>query len=397
MTTGLDHVEALRWDPPGPGSWQLLADHYPRPITAAMAPFLDVWSRETTAFMKNVGMPLKEARMATVNGLPYLTFIVAGGGKRPPPPWVMKLAMRVVPSLRRAEKRLAEVFEERPWVAGIAQWYDADRAAALDRMVAITRLDIAALDDAELADHVRHCEREVLRSAGEHIALHGHDSVAPGLFAVRAMKLGLDLQTTTGLLRGASPASRGTSPELEALRAAVAGRSAASLEDLAALGPEVAGALDAFLELHGWRIVDGYDVDCVTLGEVPSLVLALALAPPIEQVDDFGERLDQARASIPAGRRAEFDQLRRDLDEARSAYGVRDDNSGILIAWAGGAPQTCAARMRPPPRRARPVARCQPGHRGDSGRTGRSTARRAARRQRCLDGAGSAPKLASRS
>ena len=81
MTTGLDHAEALRWDPPGPGSWQLLADHYPRPITAAMAPFLDVWSRETTAYMKNVGMPLEEARMATVNGLPYLTFIVAGGGK----------------------------------------------------------------------------------------------------------------------------------------------------------------------------------------------------------------------------------------------------------------------------------------------------------------------------
>jgi rifampicin phosphotransferase len=336
MTTELDHPQVLRWDPPGPGSWELLADHYPRPITAAMVPFLDVWSRETTTFMKNVGMPLEAARMATVNGLPYLTFIVAGGGKKPPPPWVMKLAMRVVPSLRRAEKRLAEVFEQRPWVAGIAQWYDVDRAAALDRMLAITRLDVEALDDAELADHVRHCEHEMLRSAGEHIALHGHDSVAPGLFAVRAMELGLDLQTATGLLRGASPASRGTSPELEALRAAVAGRSAASLEELAALGPEVAGALDAFLELHGWRIVDGYDVDCVTLGEVPSLVLALALAPPAEHVDDFDERVAQARAAIPAGRRAEFDELRRDLDEARSAYGVRDDNSGILVAWAVG-------------------------------------------------------------
>jgi rifampicin phosphotransferase len=336
MTTEVDSVSALQWEPPGPGSWELLADHYPRPITAAMTPFLDVWSNETTAFMKNVGMPLERARMATVNGLPYLTFIVPGSGKKAPPPWVMRLAMRVVPSLRRAEKLLAAVFEERPWVEGIAQWYEVDREAAFDRMLSTTRLDIDALDDAALAEHLLSCEAETFRSAGEHIALHGHDSVAPGLFAVRAMELGLDLPTATGLLRGASPASRGTSPELESLRAAVAGRTAGSLVELRALGPEVAGALDAFMEVHGWRIVDGYDVDCVTLGEVPSLVLALALAPPSEQIDDFPERLAQARAMLPFDRRTEFDELRGDLDEARAAYGVRDDNSGILIAWSVG-------------------------------------------------------------
>jgi rifampicin phosphotransferase len=336
MTIEVERADVLQWDPPGPGSWELLADHYPRPITAAMVPFLDIWSTETTAFMKNVGMPLEAARMATVNGLPYLTFIVAGGGKKPPPRWVMTLAMRVVPSLRRAEKRLAQVFEERPWVAGIAQWYDVDRPAAIERMLTLTRLDLDAFDDAELADHLVRCEAEMFRSAGQHIALHGHDSVAPGLFAVRAMELGLDLQTATGLLRGASPASRGTSPELEALRAAVAGRHAGSLDELVALGPDVRDALETFLDMHGCRIVDGYDVDCVTLGEVPSLVLTLATASPSEHVDDFAERLEQARASLPPARRAEFDALRGDLDEARAAYGVRDDNSGILVAWAAG-------------------------------------------------------------
>jgi rifampicin phosphotransferase len=322
-----------------------LADHYPRPVSAAMAPFMDVWSRETTAFMRNVGMPIEQARMAAVNGLPYITFAMAGGsGRKPPPPWVMKLAMKVVPSLRRAERRLTAVLAERPWVEGIAQWYDVDRPNALARMRGLAEVDPDALDDHALAAHLRQVRSVVFEAAAHHIALHGFDSVPPGLFAAQAMELGMELPVVMGLLRGASPASTGNSPELDTLRAAVAGRRATTLDELADLGPEVAEALHEFLLVHGGRLIDGYDVDCATLAEAPSLVVALATATSDDApattiddtADDFPERLRAAREGLPPDQRARFDAMRTELDQARTAYGVRDDNSGILIAWPVG-------------------------------------------------------------
>ncbi|MCC5953861.1 MAG: hypothetical protein JJU45_17340 [Acidimicrobiia bacterium] len=324
--------QPLEWTPPGPGSWELAADHYARPVTTAMLPFLDVWSEASTAWMLDVGLPIRSASMRPVNGLPYVNIDDGSGGRTPPPPWVMRVAVKLMPSMRRAERRLSEVFSQRPWVAGLAAWYEEGRAAATTRMLRLARTDLAALDDRELATHIEGVAAEVMASGREHIRMHAHDSVPAGLFVVTAMDFGLERGEALALLAGSSPASTGQSDELLTLRRAVDGRPARSLDELRDLGPEVADALDDYLAHHGARVVDGYDIDALTIGELPDMVLALATAP-ISEPKDQGAATDAARSLIPAECRSTFD---RQLADARAAYGARDDNGGILVAWPTG-------------------------------------------------------------
>jgi hypothetical protein len=153
MSPVTDTPVALRWDPPGPSSWSLAADHYPRPVTAAVAADLNVWGEATTAYLHDLGVPIAVARMEAVHGLPYVAMIPHGRpGAVPPPDWILRLAVRVVPSLRRAERRLAEVLRDCPWNEGavLTAW----PAGLLRRamLAAGARLvEHGVLDDADLA------------------------------------------------------------------------------------------------------------------------------------------------------------------------------------------------------------------------------------------------------
>lgn len=111
---------------------------------------------------------------------------------------------------------------------------------------------------------------------GEHILLHAHDVLPPGLFVIAAQRWGLTRDAATALLTGSSPASTGCSDELTRLRDATAGHTVTTLHELSALGPEAAAALDEFLLIHGWRLIDGYDVDASCLAEHPELIVSLA-------------------------------------------------------------------------------------------------------------------------
>jgi pyruvate,water dikinase len=319
------------WEPPAKGSWTLAADHYPRPVTAAVAPLMHVWSNASTEYFRSLGLPVTSARMELVNGLPYVS-MGGGGPQKPPPPWLMNMMVRLMPSMRRADRRLSAVLTERPWIAGVAQWYSTDRPAAITGLRALTEAQPDSLDETGLAVHLETVDGELRSRMRQHILLHAHDTLPPGLFVVAARKWGIAQEEATALLTGASPASTGSSDELTRLRAATAGQPVATIDELRALGPETSSALDEFMLIHGWRLIDSYDVDGSCLAEHPELIVSLATAAP-RRHDDHAERRAAARAKVPEGERAEFDRL---LDEGRAAYGLRDDNGGILIAWPGG-------------------------------------------------------------
>ncbi len=323
--------DELRWDAPGPGSWELVADHYPRPITACLQEFGATWSEASTRWMQDVGLPIERATMANVNGFAYVS-IDAGGNGPAPPAWLMPVLVKLVPSLRRAERRLRTVFRERPWREAIANWYGRDRDRAIARMLALGTIDVSELDDAALAAHLDACFAELMQSAREHLAMHAHDTFPAGLFILDCIEWGVDQSDALDLLTGSSPASRAASAELDELRSAVAGRKAEDLDAVRAFGPDVRAALDRYLERYGDRIIDGYDIDSATIREHPELVVRLATVP-LSRVSVDNARATTARLRIPAPQRAEFDER---LEEARAAYGVRDDNSGILIGWPAG-------------------------------------------------------------
>ena len=108
-----------------------------------------------------------------------------------------------------------------------------------------------------------------------------------------------------------------------------------SLEQVRALGPEAADALESYLRHHGgWVMAD--DIDAPTLRELPHLVVE-SINQRRQGSGDEGPAIDAARQgcldALGAGDQAEFERLR---TNAQRAYAALDDNSGVLAAWPAG-------------------------------------------------------------
>lgn len=327
-----------RWEPPGPGSWEVAADHYSRPVTAVMRDWPAVWSRATTDMLHELAIPIDAAEMALVNDIPYIAFHAKGN--HVPPRWVFRILLAVVPQMRRCEKALDRAFNDRYWLAHARHWYEVDRPAIVASQRELTRVDPDELDDAALAAHLRLVEHRMFDHGYRHLAMGMPDMLAVGLFVASCEDWGIAPADALGLLAGSSPASTGRHPELEHLREVIARHTVAgsatstTLDDIRALGDDARTALDHYLEVHGHRVVDGYDVDCATLAERPDLVMQLATTPDLGRpYSTRDEATASARARIPAAARDDFDRM---LADARAAYGVRDDNNGILVGWAVG-------------------------------------------------------------
>ena len=112
-----------------------------------------------------------------------------------------------------------------------------------------------AWTDAALVDHLRRVRAHAATGYERHFSLHGPDMVPAGMLLARCDDWGIPPDLALAALTGASPASTGRGPRLQALQAAVAasGADPQSIDEVRA----VAGAeLDAFLAEHGWHLVD---------------------------------------------------------------------------------------------------------------------------------------------
>jgi pyruvate,water dikinase len=105
-----------------------------------------------------------------------------------------------------------------------------------------------------------------------------------------------------------------------------------SLDEVRAV-PAAATALDEYLELFGRRVVTTYDLEGLTIGELPGATCAL-IRTCVGEVAETAEADPAAlRALVPTGDRGRFDEL---LHDARRAYGMRDDNGPLTIEWPMG-------------------------------------------------------------
>src|SRR5207244_10347847 len=140
-----------------------------------------------------------------------------------------------------------------------------------------------------------------------------------------------------GRMRGASPVSSGASGELARLLAAVDGDPAAkellesdgdpaeTLDRLRSLDGEAGAAASEYLDLVGYRLLDGFDISGRYALEMPDALLR-AIRVAVEtrgpSQADTGATADDIRQRIPEEHRAEFDEM---LAEARRMYRLRDE------------------------------------------------------------------------
>lgn len=326
------------WTPPGPGRWMVDGSHMPKgctPIVQHIASSaMEIGMRRV---FSELGAPIDCVQLRFVNGQVYSRVRPLIAPDRPsaklPPKVVLRLVTRLHPEMRRRNRRAAQVMVDEPWLAVIDEWHATGKAAIVESNRRLQQRDLAALDNAAVLQHVLECLDHNRATWVHHFWLHGYDIGPIGQYLFEAQQWGIEAAELLALLEGASPSTSGPNQLLHELREAAQaqGASLESLQDLRTSSPAIAALVDDYLADRTAVLFSRYDIDGVTLGERPDLVLAgIANA----QVHDSGEMVAQRTATVrervPVQHRDRFDVV---LRQARQAMDLRDDNGPTTVEW----------------------------------------------------------------
>jgi pyruvate,water dikinase len=277
------------------------------------------------------GVLLDRLAMGVVNGFTYhqpQPFDLPGPDGPKDPEWVgAEFARRAAVA--------SEAMNDRIWREVMQRWDDELKPAAQARHHELGNVDLASLDDQQLAAHIDAAMEWVTAMVYQHHRFNCHALVAVGDFVLHAAGwVHRPPMSLYGVFDGYSAVSNVSPPEMQAALAALRadpgavallageGSPAARLTELRARVPEV----DEYVSGVHFRLLEGFDVSGPTIGEHPEIILgrlnaALDVDPTASR--RRGEELaGQLRASTPADHQATFDDL---LAEARLVYRLRDE------------------------------------------------------------------------
>ena len=328
-----DTTTQLHFEAPGPGSWEIDAVHFPRPVTrywAEMHP--EPFNRGFAEFSRFYGILIAGREYRYIDGFCYGT--------------VVPLAESEVPErFARAE----EVFEKKLWRQQLREWDETFKPESIRTHRELQAVDVDALSDDELVSYLTRCRDHHAEMIYQHMRFTAAPSVPTGDFLAHVGEwTGLPPAELLELLRGAAPVSAGASAELDRLRAAVADDPAAQrllgssddpgavLDALRKLPGESGEAATAYLDLVGYRLLDGFDIGGRYALELPDALLRairVAVEGGVPEVGDVEGRIAEVRELVPEQHRQQFDDL---LEEARITYKIRDERGVFSDIWASG-------------------------------------------------------------
>ncbi len=319
------------------GTWEKDATHHPVPLSPLAASLLGRDANAVTRWASRTGLLIDGLDHVVRGGELYLRPVPFGGkeGGPTPPWWVVAIVARLHPAMRRrmaaAEDFIAGGVFRAPHEVWEGRWKP-ELAAAI---AGLRKVDVGALDDAGLLAHVD----EVFALADRSHDVH-FDLFVPYLVRLHELVaacegwLGWDASRAMRLLAGRSAASsepttalRGVVDQIHAstpARAALDGPDGDLVARLRAADPDIAAALDAWIDRYGFRTLH-YDFASPTLAERPDLIgrmIRSELASGTE-LQDAAATEAEARARLSPPDAARFDEL---LARAREVYPVREDN-----------------------------------------------------------------------
>ncbi len=332
MTTDVSAAAELRFDPPGPGSWALDPVHFPRPVTRYWAETHPAaFNAGTADFARFYGMLIDGLKTSYVNGFAYNQ-------------------MSPVPDAEISERfaRAEKVLREKLWREQLSEWEESRKPASIAQHRSIQAVDPEALSDDELIAYLIRCRDHHSAMISQHMRFTASALVPTGNFLLHVSEwTGRPPAELLSLTRGSAPVSAGGSDEQQRLmRALRENRSARDLLEsdgepadvlaaLRALGGEPGEAASAYLDLIGFRLLDGFDICEPSALELPDALLRAIRAAVAGRAGDEGldDRIADVRDSVPEQNRAEFDEL---LAESRLTYRLRDERGVYSDIWASG-------------------------------------------------------------
>ncbi|HEX6246829.1 MAG TPA: PEP/pyruvate-binding domain-containing protein, partial [Nocardioidaceae bacterium] len=339
--------------PPTAGFWRKDTTHYPMPLTPFGASvYLPAIGRAVPVMADDFGLLFVGVEQRSLGGEVYARAVPVGGKERPAPPkWVMWLAARIVPAMRRrarvAESATASGLSEQLLDRWESEWRDAFRHEG----ESFKRVDPGALTDDDLLAHLDRLKDFLDRGQVVHFRLSGAQLLPLyDLLVTCEDLLGWDSVASLALVAGSSDASTEPGRELSALAARFAANPAAAevLDEAAAdvrarledASPELAEAFGAYLHRYGHRTAS-YDPGDPTMFERPALLAGLLRdrTSAVAQDRRDGTRLaedalERARATLAHRSQDDRDRFERAVAGARRAYANREDN----IFWVDNQP-----------------------------------------------------------
>jgi pyruvate,water dikinase len=290
------------------------------------------FGRGVAEFCRYYGMLLGGMQMSYVNGFAYRS--------------VTPVSDAEVPGrFQRAD----EVFERKLWREQLREWDEVAKPAAIKTHRALQSVDPEALSDPELLAYLTKCRDHHAQMIYQHMRFTGAAMLSVGdLLAHLADWTSVPPSEVLGMMRGAAPVSAGASTELDRLVTAFAedasareilqsqGDPAQVLSELRSLHNDVGTQLASYLDLVGYRLLDGFDISGRYALELPDALLR-AIRTSVQKggrpAADVDVRVADIREQVPGQYRAQFDDL---LGEARLMYRIRDERGVFSDIWASG-------------------------------------------------------------
>ena len=332
MADGQSRTE-LRFEAPGPGSWELEAVHFPRPVTRYWEEMHgEPFKRGVRDFTSFYGMLIDTLAYEYVNGFAYLS--------------VLPVAPEEAPGrFQRAE----ELFEHKLWREQLRNWDETIKPASIATHREIQAIDPDDLSDEELIAHLGRCRDHHMAMISQHMRHTAAAVVPTGDFLAHVMSwTDIPSSELLDLMRGSAPVSAGASSELAALIAAISSDATAQqlldssddpgqvLEALRSLDSDAGRAVSNYLDLVGYRLLDGFDISGPCAIELPDVLLRsirVAVSQGEVAASDVEQRIADVRSRVPEEHREQFDEL---LGEARLTYRIRDERGVFSDIWASG-------------------------------------------------------------
>jgi pyruvate,water dikinase len=331
--TNADTVQELRFEPPGPGYWERDAVHFPRPMTRYWQEVHPAaFARGTGDFARFYGMLVGSLGSAYVNGFGYRSMV--------------PLPDEEVPA--RFE-RAAEVMQGKLWREQLSDWDERVKPESIRAHQEVQSVDPTALSGQELVEYLTRCRDHHAAMIAQHMRYTASAVVPTGDFLAHVGDwTDVPPAELLGLMRGTAPVSAGASDQLARLIAAFEADAQARellasdddpgqvLAALRALDGEAGEAVSGYLDLVGYRLLDGFDIsEPYALAMPDALVRAIRTAAAGRDLEgaDVEVAVADIRGKVPEQHRAEFDEL---LAEARLTYRLRDERGVFSDIWASG-------------------------------------------------------------
>ena len=333
-----------------PGYWERDAFHEPVP----MSPFGRVLLFEQImkvfpVVFAEFGILLERAEATFIGGWIYRRVIPVGappadpGRASPPPRWLLRILMRVHPTIRRRTSAARRAIAADLPATVIRRWTDEWRPEHQEEIDRALATDVGSLSDQELAAQLDH-RIEVLGHPAHVMVGIAYWIIVFELAELCRKLLGWDTTRMLALLEGLSTTS--TEPARQLADLAQLARSKPAIRELLAtvdettpgrlaeVDPEFARAFWNYVGATGHRSLL-YDVIERTLAETPHLLLRL-VADQLElefspdQVAEESLRrrsraADEARRLLASHPQADRERFERALARAREAYPALED------------------------------------------------------------------------